>query len=159
MPLATVTQEAQKFDLKTCPGGYVKLRPLNYGELLKRRDGASRMSMQQQVQQGRRRRQGTEDQKIDFELMQEWTRQYEFSRCITDHNLEDETGARLDFSNAMAIRNLDPKIGAEIERLVDELNQEDEDALDDEEGFTKPVGASTSEPTPLTSLVGSTKEQ
>jgi hypothetical protein len=149
MPRATVISEAETYDLKTLPGGYVKLRPLNYGELLKRRDGASRMSMMQEQRRGRRQ-QG--DQKIDFELMQEWSRHYEFSRCIVEHNLEDETGAKLDFSNKLAITKLDPKIGSEIERLIDELNQEEEEGEGlDEEGFTRLSGESLEEPSLSTS--------
>lgn len=104
------------------------------------------------MQEQRRGRRQQGDQKIDFELMQEWSRHYEFSRCIVEHNLEDETGAKLDFSNKLAITKLDPKIGSEIERLIDELNQEEEEGEGlDEEGFTRLSGESLEEPSLSTS--------
>jgi hypothetical protein len=52
-----------------------------------------------------------------------------------DHNLEDEFGNKLDFSNGMTLQVLDPRIGVEIERYIDELNQDAED--EEQEDFTQ----------------------
>jgi hypothetical protein len=84
-------------------------------------------------------------QKIDLETMSRWTRQFEFSNCIVDHNLEDEHGVKLDFTNPMTLSVLDPKVGEEIEQYIEELNMEgDEESLED---FMKRHVSSTSEST------------
>jgi len=41
MPKATISLDAQKHDLKSLKGGFVSLRPLPYGKILERRDGAN----------------------------------------------------------------------------------------------------------------------
>jgi hypothetical protein len=47
---------------------------------------------------------------------------------VVDHNLEDADGRKLDFRNLADFDNLDPRIGEEIGKLLDELNNfEDED--------------------------------
>jgi hypothetical protein len=124
MPKATVSQTPTRFDLKMCPGGFVMLKTLPYGQTLERRDNAMRMSMEQSP--GRKR---DETQRLDLEMMQAVTRQYEFANCIVDHNLEDENGTKLDFSTPFGLKMLDPKIGEEIERYIDELHS-DEDLED-----------------------------
>lgn len=126
MPQATVTQETVHKELKSCPGGYVELKQLSFDQMLERRDKAMRMSMEQA---GRGRRE--QNAKIDLETASKWTRQFEFSHCIVDHNLEDDKGQKLNFANPMTLSVLDPKIGAEIERYIEELNQEDEESLED----------------------------
>lgn len=127
MPRATVNTEAIRYDLKTCPDGFVMLRALPYGKMLERREKASRMTMDQEVRRGR-----GSSQRIDFSMMQRWTRQFEFENCIVDHNLENDTGQKLNFSMAGTLEIMDPKIGAEIEKLIDELNQDEEvEDLDD----------------------------
>ena len=129
MPKATVLTEAVKKDLKSCPGGFVTLRQLSYSEMLARRDIVTRMSM----------RQGSKDDKINVELANLEANRYSFKHCISEHNLEDDNGQPLNFANPMTFDVLDPKIGAEIERYIDEMNQDDEDSED----FTPPVSASS----------------
>lgn len=121
MPKATVTIEATRINLKSCPGGYIEIKPLPYGKLLHRRDRATKMSMEQ--------RQGQRDdtQKFDLEMMQQFTRAYEFKNCIVDHNLQDEAGNKLNFAMDATLDLLDPKVGQEIEREIDKLNSDDED--------------------------------
>lgn len=125
MPKATVTQDHIRHDLKSCPGGFVVLRQLPYGDVLVRRDGAARLSVEQQQ---------ADDSRMLIETMQTWAREFEFRQCIVDHNLDDDNGVRLDFNNPFAFRTLDPRIGKEIESLIDELNGESED--DNKEDFT-----------------------
>ena len=55
--------------------------------------------------------------------------EFEFKNCIVDHNLEDDDGNLLDFSNPMSLSILNPKIGSEIDRYIEELNQEDETSV------------------------------
>lgn len=47
MPKATVSHDRVRHDLKTCEGGWVELRQLSYSEILARRDGVTRMSLEQ----------------------------------------------------------------------------------------------------------------
>jgi len=120
MPRATVNTEATRFDLKSLPGGFVDLRPLPFGQMLERREKASKMSMEQNTRKNQK-------QIVNFDMMQKWTRDFEFKHCIIDHNLEDDQGNKLNFSLAGTLDILDPKVGAEIERYIDELNQEEDD--------------------------------
>jgi transcriptional/translational regulatory protein YebC/TACO1 len=136
MPNATVPTDAQHFELKSLEGAYVDLKPLPYGELLERRDKASRMSMEAG---GGRKRQDTS--RVDIDMMQAHTRLYEFQHCIVDHNLEDDKGNKLNFTNSATLNLLHPKVGQEIETLIDRLN-ELEDL--DEETFTSVASSSTS---------------
>jgi hypothetical protein len=125
-------------ELKTCPEGYVVLRQLSYSEMLARRDMVTRMSMQQ----------GKNNDKINVELANLEANRYSFGKCIIDHNLEDDQGHKLDFGNVMTLQVLDPKVGVEIERYIDELNQEAEDEA--QEDFTPPVTSSSEDsPTEL----------
>jgi hypothetical protein len=142
MPKATVSQELHHHDLKTVEGGFVALKQLSFDQMLERRDKAMRTSMEAQVNTGRQ-----PTSKIELESMMQWTRFFEFSNCIVEHNLEDDDGNPLNFGNPMTLKILDPKVGAEIERLIEELNQEDEESLED---FTKRLSTSsqTSESTP-----------
>ena len=129
MPKATISLDAQKHDLKSLKGGFVSLRPLPYGKILERRDGATKMIMEQT--KGR-----TADSRMIMEMAQEWSRWFEFRECIVEHNLEDDAGATLDFNIKANLFRLDPKIGQEIERLIDELNMDVEEA-EQLETFTK----------------------
>jgi hypothetical protein len=124
MPRATVSTEPTRYELKSLPGGYVQLVPLPFGKMLERRENASKMSMQGDTRKSK-------GGQIDFSLMQRWARQYEFVNCIVDHNLEDDKGNKLDFNNRLALDALDPKIGAEIEQLIDSINQEEDEDLED----------------------------
>ena len=143
MPKATVSNETVRKELQTCPGGWVELRQLPFGQMLVRRDKASRM-----IQEVRPNAKKTDVQHVEFDILHEWANRYDFKHCIVDHNLEDEDGNKLDFSNGMTLQVLDPKIGAEIEKYIDELNQEEFD----EEGFTPQSDSNSKEETPQSSI-------
>jgi hypothetical protein len=131
MPKATIISDVVRKDLKSCPGGYVELKQLAYSEMLARRDIVTRLSMSQKK----------DNDKIDVELANLEANRFSFKHCIVDHNLEDDNGGKLDFSNAMTLNILDPRIGQEIERHIDEMNQEaDDENLED---FTPPVSLSS----------------
>ena len=126
MPKATVSMEATRYDLKSLPGGFVMLKQLSFGQMLKRRDRAARY-MQEQAQ-------GNNVGRIQIDILNEVSRQFDFANCITDHNLEDDQGNKLDFSNTATLEVLDPRIAAEIETQIDSMNQEDFN----QETFTSP---------------------
>lgn len=138
MPKATVSQELHHHDLKSLEGGFVGLKQLSFDQMLERRDKAMRMTMESEAPTGARR----PSSKIEMESAMQWTRFFEFSNCIVEHNLEDDNGQPLNFGNPMTLRILDPKVGSEIERLIEELNQEDEESLED---FTKRLSLSSKE--------------
>lgn len=145
MPNATVSTEAQRYDLESLPasngeeGGYIVARPLPFGMKLERRDKSLRMSMEQKQQTGsrrqQRRQQNDDIQKIDLETFNAWAFQFDVGYCITNHNLTDVNGVPLDFNNPMTIKILDPKVGQEIESILATLNGDDEE--EDLEDFTK----------------------
>jgi len=123
MPRATISTDTTRKDLKSCPGGYVELRQLSWAEMMKRRDVASRMYADVSTKQG----QATQDSIRQYmEVVNVAIMEFEFKNCIVDHNLEDDDGNKLDFSNPMALQILNPKIGSEIDRYIEEMNQEDE---------------------------------
>lgn len=152
MPVATVTTEPQRFDLKSLPpkdgeeGGYIVVRPLPYGMVLERRDKGTEMGMELEVQRGRRnkrsiRQDEPETQKIELKTLSGWMANHDFAYCIVDHNLTDKNGTKLDFTNPLAVKNLDPKVGIEIDRILNDLNEPEEEG--DDEDFTMPLTSST----------------
>lgn len=116
MPKATVNIDTERFELKTCEGGFVELRTMTYGEFLRRRDMISKMSFKGQ---------GKNTEAV-MEMVNEKLAHYEFKTCVVDHNLEDDGGTKLDFSKAYALQRLDPRIGEEISTYIDKLNKWDE---------------------------------
>lgn len=128
MPRATITQEAERVELKTCPDGWVDVRQLPYHEMLVRRDKGGKLFFDQQ-QEGR----------VEITTLQAWARAYEFEHCIIDHNLEDEDGNKLDFKNPLTLKVLDPRIGQEIEEVIDRLHNLETDIKD----FPSPSSSSS----------------
>jgi len=121
MPVGTRKIETVRHDLKSLEGAYVDLRQLSYDEMLERRDGATQILMERGIK-------GADTQQMNVKVLNRWSNQYSFPRCIADHNITDENGTLLDFSKPEHVfKILDPKVGAEIETLIDKLNQEDED--------------------------------
>lgn len=118
-----------------------------FGRMLKRRDTASKMSMETEGRRGRSNGNERDTNKISIETLQYHARIQEFAYCIGDHNLTDAHDRKLDFSNAMSLDALHPKVGAEIEAILDKLNSEDEE---DTEDFTQPASDSIEEQTHLT---------
>lgn len=133
MPVATRKTAIVHHDLKTCEGGYVELRQLSYDEMLERRDGATQILMERGVK-------NEPAPQMAIKIANKWSNEFTFPRCIVDHNLTDDKGVQLDFSKpAFVFTHLDPKVGAEIERLIDELNQEGEE----DEDFTPASNSSS----------------
>lgn len=129
MPRGTIDRtNLHHFDLKSLPGGFVKLRQLSYSEMMTRRDLASKMGWE--TRQSRKGSQAEESVKAVMEAMNKAVMEYEFGNCIVEHNIEDANSQLLNFRNPESFQDLDPKIGAEIGRYIDSLNQEgDEEDL------------------------------
>lgn len=129
MPVAVAkTNEVVRKDLESLEGAYVELRQLSFDEILERRDKAMHMSME--TRSGKQRRKG-EKIKMQFESAMQWTRWFEFSRCIVDHNLELEPGKKMDFDQPNTLKVLDPKVAMEIERYIEDMNLEDDEVDED----------------------------
>lgn len=116
MPKATTNiADTERFELKTCEGGFVVLRRLNYGEMLERRTMAGKLNFES----GK----GQENTQAYINMASRVVTEFEFKNCIVDHNLESEGGQLLDFRSGVTISMLDPRIGDEISSLIDKMNQ------------------------------------
>ena len=116
MPRATVDSKAEhKFDLQSLEGAYIILRKLSYGEMMQRQSLASDVAIKEEKRKA----------EMTIQMMQERVTEYEYTRSIVDHNLEDETGNKLDFNKPGTAARLDPQVGAEVSQLIDSLNQFD----------------------------------
>lgn len=133
MPVVTVDPgEYERFELKSAPpDGYVLLRPLPYGMKLTRRSKATKMMMRAQPTQNRKQAK-EQEQVFELDSQDEWAVAYDFAYCIGEHNLEKADGTPVDFTKPMEIRMINPRVGSEIERLIDELNNdEDDESIED----------------------------
>jgi hypothetical protein len=124
MPNAVATGDTEKFDLKTCPDGFVVLRSMSYGQVLQRR---ALMKMDVDMGTGKKGSKKDEGMKGSLAMGSSEVNQFEFRVCIVDHNLEDETGKTLNLHSPSDIIKLDPKIGQEIEKRISEMNNFEED--------------------------------
>jgi len=132
MPKATVNPKAHRYELKTCPGGFVSLRTLSFHEMEMRKDIAGRM-YQEESRAALKKGKTTDEEKMRayFESMNVTVTEFEFRNCIIEHNLfvDDAETQQIDFNRPMENWKLDPKIGEEISRYIAELTQMDEDDI------------------------------
>ena len=114
MPKATVSTETQRFDLKSCPDGWVELRRMTHGQRLHRQDIAMSMNMEAN--------QRTKTASMNVTPAQTRVAQFELKTCVVDHNLEDEGGRKLNFGNPADCDQLDGRIGEEIGSYIETLH-------------------------------------
>ena len=115
MPRATVSMVPEHHDLRTCPGGFVKLRRMSFGELLASQGMAYQVSMKSQ--------EGGNDPEVGMKISQATVMEYQFKLCVMEHNLEDETGRMLDFKSVPRdVHVLDPRIGGEISTIIEKMH-------------------------------------
>jgi hypothetical protein len=118
MPRATISVEPEQFELKSCPGGWIKLRRMSYGERLHRQDIAMTMSMQADTR--------AKSGKMEIKQAQTAVAAFELATCVVDHNLDrDDAGTKLNFSSPVDVDQLDGRIGEEIAALIEELHDWD----------------------------------
>lgn len=114
MPRATVNINAtERIDLESCPGGYVVIKKLTYGEYLTRQD----LAMKVQMAEG----QGGKAQ-LEMKGANLVVTCFEMQRCIVEHNLEDDSGNPLNFKVEATTTILDPIIGQEISEAIERMN-------------------------------------
>lgn len=129
MPRATVDlNDTRRVDLKTCPGGFVTLRRLSYGQKLQRQQLSMELSMT-----GDPKAKG-KDAELGMRMTQERVAAFEFGNCIVDHNLEDDKGNKLDFRQPLNVMRLDPRIGEEIDNHISDMNNFEDDQGNSETG-------------------------
>lgn len=115
MPVATVdTSISTRHELETLEGAYVELRRLTYGEKLAKQDLITSMTLDQEN--------GSKATKAKVDFMQRTSAEFEFSKCVVEHNLTDAAGNPLDFKKKGVLDSLDPRVGDEIADLIREMN-------------------------------------
>lgn len=112
MPRATVARTTERFDLKSCPEGYVIIRRMTYGEKLARTDQMMNMSTSSK----------SDDNEMHIRMMTRSVALQDFANLVIEHNLTDENDKTLDFRIAQHVLNLDPVIGDEIGQYIDRIN-------------------------------------
>lgn len=135
MPLAVVMSKPERHDLKTCPGGYVMVRRMSFGEKMTRRGFNSKMDLEMT--------RGSRSAKSTVDLFNEQMEMYDFSHCIAEHNLTklvnkntglpcdaddpDAVEVPLDFTKPSDVKLLAGPIAEEIGTVMDKLNNFEED--------------------------------
>jgi len=125
MPKATVSSDVEHKDLKSLAGGWVELKRMSYGQKLERTQLATDMEIEMT--------RGSKNQKASIDIMQHAVAMFEFKNCVVDHNLfeDDEEKVKINLTTKAGLAMLDPKVGDEIGKLIDDMNnfEEDEDDL------------------------------
>jgi hypothetical protein len=115
MPKATTSTKPQRFELSSCPGGFVELKRMTHGQRLHRQD----ISMNIMATQDQRSRTA----EMNIAPTQTRVAQYEFQVCIVSHNLEkDDEGTLFNFDSPADFAALDPRIGEEISSYIETLH-------------------------------------
>ena len=121
MAIATVTNDTDRKELKSCPpDGFVVIRRMTYGESLQRKEMMASIAMQMDGKKG-------EGTKMQMDLLQEKTALWEFKNLIVDHNLTDEKERKLDFKNPKDVMMIRGQVGDEIQLYINELNSFEDD--------------------------------
>lgn len=119
MPKAVTTlDETQRFELKSCPGAFVVLRRMTFGESVQRR-----AMLKLSVETSR----GSKDLRGEMAMANEEITRFEFQRCVVDHNLEDGDSNKLNLGAPVDFARLDPRVGQEIEKLIGDMNNFNEE--------------------------------
>lgn len=129
MPIA-VTGGSERFDLKTCPEGFVEIKRMTHGQKLTRGSFADKMTFKG----------GKKDFQGQMDLMQATTTRWEWANVIASHNLEtwvnpldQSQGTRLlDFGKQADIDAVDAKIAEEISTYIGKVNNFEDDFEDDQ---------------------------
>ena len=122
MAIAVVTNNTERFELKTAPpDGYVVVRRMTWGEKLKRNGMMTNFRMD--VGGSKK----DENVAMDVNLFQEKVTLWEFANLIVEHNLTDDKLVQLNFKNPVDVSRLGPIVGEEIQKRIDEINAFEED--------------------------------
>lgn len=113
VPVAVVVEDAKDFELKTVPGGVVRIRQMTYGERLVRNSMQGKMRV-------------SADRRSEFageiEMAIDKIAMWDFTHLVVEHNLEDADGRKLNFKNEADVRKLRSNVGEEIGTYIDKMN-------------------------------------
>lgn len=116
MPRATVSTVPKKFNLVTCPpDGYVSMRRMTYGELMASQDMMYQIQMKADEA-------GSDNPELGVDISRAAIMEFQLKTCITEHNLQDESGRLLDFRNPADVKILDSNIGQEIADHIEAMH-------------------------------------
>lgn len=127
MPVAIRNDATERFDLKTLPGAFVLLTKMTYGQILERR-ALVKLTFSNQGNRNKKEVSG------ELAMANVQVNLFEFRVCVREHNLERVEGQLLNLSNPVDVDSLDPRVGQEIEKLIEDMNNFDED---EDEGNSK----------------------
>lgn len=133
MPKASVSTAPVRHELRSCPGGFVVLRRMSFGEKQYRTEIATEQALKMKGGQNRQQRRNAknQDSELDIKLLNRKVAEFEFANLILDHNLfeDDEETIKLDFKNdPRALDKLDPQIGDEINQVIADMNNFEDDS-------------------------------
>jgi hypothetical protein len=109
LPRATISTQADRFDLKSLEGAWVELRRMSYGKWLER----SQLAMQIGIEAGSKN-----GMKGNIEMLNRQVTAFELKQCLVDHNLDDDNDEKMDLTKPANLDRLDPKVGQEIGELI-----------------------------------------
>lgn len=114
----------KKFDLKSCPGGYIVLRKMDYGDKMLRKQKLGKATVSGNNSKN------SNDFVAEMQMINEEVTMFEFARSIIEHNLsllknqDDPTSEYpLDFTNPADVKKLDGSVGEEIDELIMAYNE------------------------------------
>jgi hypothetical protein len=113
MPVAVVSEENHKEDLKSLDGAFVVIREMTYGERLMRSSLTGAMKILKDTKSDYAGELSMETQKIAL---------WDFANLVVEHNLEDVDGRTLNFKVEQDVRKLSSRIGDEVGSLIDKWN-------------------------------------
>lgn len=96
------------YDLKSLPGGWVKIRRFNHGERIDRLSKVLVMSVEGDE----------EDASPEARINHLAARQHDFAHAILDHNLGDGNGYKYNFKKKEDVMAIDGEVGDEIDDLI-----------------------------------------
>lgn len=114
MPVAVVTEETFREELKSLPGGFVVIRQMTYGEKIMRSGMSGAMKLLKDNKQS--------DYVGEMSMETQKITLWDFANLIVEHNLEDIDGRALNFKIEGDVRKLTSKIGEEVGSLIDKHN-------------------------------------
>lgn len=114
MPVAVVTQDTERFELKSLEGAYVVVRQMSYGEKMLR----SGMSGAMKLLKDNKQSDYIGEMSVETQKITLW----DFANLIVEHNLQDIDGSNLNFKLEGDVRKLSSKIGEEVGICIDKVN-------------------------------------
>ena len=122
--------ETKRFNLESCPGGFIVIRRLSYGDKMMRKQKLGKTTVSSEMGKDRKMNAFV----AELQMINEEVTLFEFAKSIVEHNLEilkepsDPTSAiPVDFANVDHVRKLDGSVGEEIDMIITSFNDWEND--------------------------------